>query len=70
VEWEGDLYGNIETWEMWWETHWEEGEWAFIGVKKFEGLWIKRIQKPVVILLGNAVQVSLTYNQPDIPWPL
>jgi hypothetical protein len=67
VKWEGEFYGGTKDTE--WLGGWvyEYQTWTFIGVKKFEGLFIDRWFQQPPCYLGNAYQVKIRYGQPPPP---
>ena len=67
VKWEGEFYGGAKGAEWLGGFVYEYQVWTYIGVKKFEGLFIDRWLQQPPCYLGNAVQVKIRYDQPPPP---
>jgi hypothetical protein len=66
VKWEGEFYGAKGPESLGGHVY-EYQEWTFIGVNKFEGLFIDRWFQQPPCYLGNAYQVKMRYDQPPYP---
>jgi hypothetical protein len=68
VKWEGKFYGGAKGTEWLGGFVYEYQTWTFIGVKKFEGLFIDLWSQQPPCYLGNAEYVKIRYDQPPPPY--